>query len=208
MDVSSSLSFEDAPDAMVAAARFDLAAGKPDSALREVTAFAAGAADPISPLTHTEGRVVEAIARDELRDPDGALGAIELALDIAEPRGYANPILRYGAPVRSLLRRRIDKGTSHRAFAGELLEALEGRPSSYVGQSSLLEPLSERELAVLRFLPTMLSNTDIAAEMFVSVNTVKTHLKHIYRKLDVTDRRRAVQRARELRLLSPGLHDR
>ena len=201
-------SFEDAPDAMVAAARFDLAAGKPDSALREVTAFAAGAADPISPLTHTEGRVVEAIARDELRDPDGALGAIELALDIAEPRGYANPILRYGAPVRSLLRRRIDKGTSHRAFAGELLEALEGRPSSYVGQSSLLEPLSERELAVLRFLPTMLSNTDIAAEMFVSVNTVKTHLKHIYRKLDVTDRRRAVQRARELRLLSPGLHDR
>ena len=72
----------------------------------------------------------------------------------------------------------------------------------------MLEPLSERELAVLRFLPTMLSNTDIAAEMFVSVNTVKTHLKHIYRKLDVTHRRRAVQRARELRLLSPGLHDR
>ena len=201
--------FDDAPDTKIAAARFDLAAGDPDSALREVTAFAAGAAEPVSPLTHTEGRVVEAIARDVLRDPDGALGAIEAALDLAEPRGYANPIVRYGAPVRSLLRRRIDKGTSHRAFAGELLEALDERPSNFNGQPSpLLEPLSDRELTVLRFLPTMLSNTDIAAEMFVSVNTVKTHLKHVYRKLDVTDRRHAVQRARELRLLSPGLHDR
>jgi LuxR family maltose regulon positive regulatory protein len=201
--------FDDAPDAKVAAARFDLAAGDPDSALREVTAFAEGAADPLSPLTHTEGRVVEAIARDELRDGAGALGAIEAALDLAEPRGFANPILRYGAPVRSLLRRRIDKGTSHRAFAGELLEALEQGPLDHNGQlSPLLEPLSERELTVLRFLPTMLSNTDIATEMFVSVNTVKTHLKHVYRKLDVSDRRQAVQRARDLRLLSPGLRGR
>ncbi len=71
----------------------------------------------------------------------------------------------------------------------------------------LLEPLSERELAVLRFLPTMMSNAEIASEMFVSVNTVKTHLKHIYRKLDVSERRDAVRRGRELRLLSPGLGD-
>ena len=55
----------------------------------------------------------------------GALRAIERALDLAEPRGYSNPILRYGAPVRSLLRRRIAGGTAHRAFAGELLSALE-----------------------------------------------------------------------------------
>ena len=58
---------------------------------------------------------------------------------------------------------------------------------------------------MLRFLPTMMSNAEIAAEMFVSVNTVKTHLKHIYRKLDVSERRDAVRRGRELRLLSPGL---
>ncbi len=72
----------------------------------------------------------------------------------------------------------------------------------------MLDPLSDRELAVLRFLPTMMSNADIASEMFVSVNTVKTHLKHVYRKLDVADRREAVLRARELQLLSPGLADR
>ena len=71
----------------------------------------------------------------------------------------------------------------------------------------LLEPLSDRELTVLRYLPTMMSNAEIAAEMFVSVNTVKTHLKHVYRKLDVTDRRDCVRRGRELRLLSPGISE-
>jgi LuxR family maltose regulon positive regulatory protein len=118
-------------------------------------------------------------------------------------------VVRHGAPVRSLLRRHIRNGTGHRAFAGELLTALEDDPARQTAQAGpLLEPLSERELAVLRFLPTMMSNTEIAAEMFVSVNTVKTHLKHIYRKLDVTDRRDAVRRGRDLRLLSPGLRSR
>jgi LuxR family maltose regulon positive regulatory protein len=64
--------------------------------------------------------------------------------------------------------------------------------------------LSEREEAVLRYLPTMMSNQEIAAELFVSVNTVKTHLKSIYRKLDADDRRGAVRRARNLSLLGPG----
>jgi LuxR family maltose regulon positive regulatory protein len=69
----------------------------------------------------------------------------------------------------------------------------------------LLEPLSDRELTVLRFLPTMMSNAEIASHLYVSVNTVKTHLKHVYRKLDVRDRRGCVKRGRELRLLSPGV---
>jgi LuxR family maltose regulon positive regulatory protein len=65
----------------------------------------------------------------------------------------------------------------------------------------LLEPLTEREFAVLGELPTMRSNDEIAAQFFVSVNTVKSHLKHLYRKLDVTNRRAAVRRARELGLI-------
>jgi LuxR family transcriptional regulator, maltose regulon positive regulatory protein len=111
--------------------------------------------------------------------------------------------------VRSLLRRHISAGTAHRAFAGEVLAAMEEDSAGGTRSSGpLLELLSDRELAVLRFLPTMMSNAEIASEMFVSVNTVKTHLKHVYRKLDVTDRREAVRRGRELHLLSPNLGDR
>jgi LuxR family maltose regulon positive regulatory protein len=71
------------------------------------------------------------------------------------------------------------------------------------GKAILAERLSDREAAVLRYLPTMMSNQEIASELFVSVNTVKTHLRAIYRKLDASDRREAVTRARELELLAP-----
>ena len=65
----------------------------------------------------------------------------------------------------------------------------------------LVEPLTDREFAVLRLLPGRLSQRQIAAELFVSLNTVKTHSRGIFRKLGVSDRQRAVQRARELGLL-------
>ena len=65
----------------------------------------------------------------------------------------------------------------------------------------LLEPLTERELAVLDYLPSRLGNSELSAALFVSVNTVKTHLRNIYRKLDAPDRDAAVARARERGLL-------
>ena len=65
----------------------------------------------------------------------------------------------------------------------------------------LAEPLSEREQAILGYLPSMMSNQEIAGTLMISVNTVKTHLKAIYRKLDAPGRREAVQRARELALI-------
>ena len=96
------------------------------------------------------------------------------------------------------------RGTAHRALVGELLAALDGaNGSNRPHPPFMIEPLSPRERAVLRYLPTMMSNQEIASELFVSVNTVKTHLKAIYRKLDVADRREAVNRARSLELLSP-----
>ena len=194
-------------DAAIGVARLELALGEPDEAIRAIAGFLADERETLMPVTRTEAWALDAIARDAIHDEEGALRALERALDLAEPRGYANAIVRHGAPVRSLLRRRIAKGTAHRAFAGELLSVLEQEPAARRanGDALLLEPLSERELTVLRYLPTMMSNAEIAAEMFVSVNTVKTHLKHIYRKLDVSERRDAVRRGRELRLLSPGL---
>jgi LuxR family maltose regulon positive regulatory protein len=161
------------------------------------------------PFSQVEARVVDAVARDALRDEAGATRALEHALDMAEPRGCPGAILRYGPPLRPLLRRLLASGTRHQALAASLLGVLErrARPAPAAARP-LLEPLSERELTVLRFLPTMMSNAEIAARMYVSVNTVKTHLKHVYRKLDVTDRRSCVERGRELRLLSPGVGER
>jgi LuxR family maltose regulon positive regulatory protein len=199
---------EDASDPAVGLARVELAGGAPEAAIRAVATFLADGRDAVSPAVRTDAWTLDAIARDELRDEEGALRALERALDIAEPRGFVRPLARHGAPVRSLLRRHIRRGTAHRALAGDVLAALDGTTAADRHTNGpLLEPLTERELAVLRFLPTMMSNTEIASEMFVSVNTVKTHLKHVYRKLDVTDRRDAVRRGRELRLLNPGLGD-
>ena len=195
-------------DAAVGVARLELAVGEPEAALRAIVELLDEDRETLMPVTRAEAWTVDAIARDALHDEPGALEAMERALDLAEPRGYSNAILRHGAPVRSLLRRRIAQGTAHRAFAGDLLTVVEQEPGARRRNGEpLLEPLSERELTVLRFLPTMMSNAEIASEMFVSVNTVKTHLKHIYRKLDVSERRDAVRRGRELHLLSSGLGD-
>jgi LuxR family transcriptional regulator, maltose regulon positive regulatory protein len=201
------LDAEPASDAAIGLARLELASGDPGGAIRAVATFLADEREPVLPFARTEAWAIDAIARDAVHDEDGALRALERALDLAEPRGYAGILARYGAPLRSLLRRRVERGTAHRALAAQLLSTID-EASERIAHSPLLEPLSERELAVLRFLPTMMSNAEIASEMFVSVNTVKTHLRHVYRKLDVADRRDCVRRARELRLLSPGLGDR
>jgi LuxR family maltose regulon positive regulatory protein len=97
----------------------------------------------------------------------------------------------------------VRHGTAHPAIVGEALDSIEHRRAerSSPVAAVLAEPLSDREQAILRYLPTMMSNQEIAGELFVSVNTVKTHLKAIYRKLDAAGRREAVQRGRELGLM-------
>jgi LuxR family maltose regulon positive regulatory protein len=195
-----------ASDALIGLARLELACGDPGAAIRAVATFLGDERPAVLPFARAEVWAIDAVARDAVHDEEGALRALERALDLAEPRGYSGILARYGSPLRALLRRRVERGTAHRALAAQLLSTLGESPAAgRPAPPALLEPLSGRELAVLRFLPTMMSNAEIASEMFVSVNTVKTHLKHVYRKLDVTDRRDCVRRARELRLLSPGL---
>ena len=88
--------------------------------------------------------------------------------------------------MRELLVQQIRNGTAHRSLVAELIAAFDRRaPKVALTRAELLEPLSPREQAVLRYLPTMMSNREIAGELFVSGNTVKTHLKSIYRKLGV-----------------------
>jgi LuxR family maltose regulon positive regulatory protein len=187
----------------VVLARIALAAGDPAEALRELHAPSVRDSRAQHPATHIEALALAAVAKNLLHDDQGALDLLEQALNRAQPDGYRLPVLVVGAPLRELLKRRIRAGTAQRALAGELLQLLEDErgTANKDPRRSLLDPLSDREEAVLRYLPTVMSKAEIASEMFVSVNTVKTHTKNIYRKLGVGTRTEAVRRARRLNLV-------
>jgi LuxR family maltose regulon positive regulatory protein len=119
--------------------------------------------------------------------------SLETALRLADEEGFRLAFLRAGAPMADLLRGHIRAGTAYPALAGELVAALTEDASP--DRAELAEPLSDRELAVLRHVRDVMSNVEIADAMSVSVNTVKTHLKNIYRKLETDSRRDAVRRA-------------
>ena len=199
LDRKASRSGESAAIALLRA-RLALTDGNPEAALEilerrpeeQVTSFG----------LRIEAFVLTAVALHAVHDDEGAGAALENALALAGPNSYRRPFLDGGSAVQVLLEQRIRWGTAHRSFAGELLAAFRQRaPSVAVTRAELLEPLSGREQSVLRFLPTMMSNAEIASELFLSVNTVKTHLKSIYRKLGATRRRDAVERARRVELL-------
>jgi LuxR family maltose regulon positive regulatory protein len=146
--------------------------------------------------TEVEAAILAAVAADRLDDHDRALLLLGDALEIAAPVDLRAP---FQANV-GLLGGVIDRyswqlaGTS--AYAAELLDDL--HPEEF---PVFVEPLTARERAVLEYLPTMMTNTEIARQLLVSVNTVKTHLKAVYRKLGVTRRREAVLRAKQLEIL-------
>jgi len=135
---------------------------------------------------------------------DAAEEDVERALDLAEPDALILPFLI--VPTPDLLERHPRHRTAHAALLGSLLDVLAGSPPRARG-GELPEPqeaLTESEVRVLRYLPSNLSAPEIAAEMFLSTSTVKTHMRHIYEKLDAHRRKEAVERARGLGLLGPG----
>ncbi|MEN3284823.1 MAG: LuxR family transcriptional regulator, maltose regulon positive regulatory protein [Solirubrobacteraceae bacterium] len=147
--------------------------------------------------------LLEARALDALAEPDAAARSLERALDLADAAGLERLIVEYGSAVRPLLHRQLRTGTAHAAFVSDALTRIDQREAD--GRLVPLlpgSPLSERQQAILGYLPTMMSNQEIAEELSISVNTVKTHLKAIYRKLDAPGRREAVLRARDLGLMS------
>ncbi len=147
--------------------------------------------------------LLEAIVRDALGDPHAAGNALERALDLAEPDGVLAPFLL--CPVPGLLERHARHRTSHAALVAEIQSLLGGRRSAPppAGPEPLLEPLSGSEVRVLRYLPTNLSAPEIARELSVSPNTVKTHIRHLYAKFGTHHRAEAVHLARALGLLAP-----
>jgi ATP/maltotriose-dependent transcriptional regulator MalT len=129
--------------------------------------------------------------------------ALERALDLAEPDGALLWFLLH--PVPGLLERHARHRTAHAALIAEILSLLAGQtPAPPAGPQPPLEPLSSSEIRVLRYLPTNLTMPEIAGELYVSHNTVRTHMRHLYAKLRSHRRAEAVARARDLGLLAPS----
>jgi LuxR family maltose regulon positive regulatory protein len=155
-----------------------------------------------------EAFLLEAIARDALGDPAAAGYALERALDLAEADGALLWFLLHPAPA--LLDRHAQRGTAHAALLAGIHDLLSGnRPASPSARSQApFQALSDREIRVLRYLPTHLSAPEIARELSVATSTVKTHMRNLYAKLGAHSRAEAVRTARALGLLAPSAQQR
>jgi LuxR family maltose regulon positive regulatory protein len=181
-----------------------LAEGDPAGALGAVRDVLDGTAPVLGYVTVVEAHLLAGLAYRELGDLRAANQAAERALALAESDRLVLPFAVTGS--RELLEALPRHETAHAALLADILDVLHGSSPAATEQSSLppAEELSPGELRVLRYLPTNLSRPEIAGELSVSPNTVSTHLRSIYAKLQVRDRSSAVQRARELRLLAAG----
>ncbi|MEO0374462.1 MAG: LuxR C-terminal-related transcriptional regulator [Cyanobacteria bacterium P01_A01_bin.17] len=151
--------------------------------------------------------MVQALAYEAKGDLASAISFLEQALTLAEPEGYVRIFAEAGTPMVQLLQEALTRGITP-TYTQRLLTALAtwGQPdaapaSDIPTPQPLIEPLSQRELDVLRLLSTELSGPEIAGELVVALSTVRTHTKRIYSKLNVTNRRAAVKRATELDLI-------
>jgi LuxR family maltose regulon positive regulatory protein len=159
--------------------------------------------DASTPALRIEAHVLAAVARHRRLDYAGATVSLEAALALAGSDRWPWVFLQAGPSLRDLLTRQVRAGTAHRGLVEDLRVRLERSASAAPtgGVKPLLEPLSAREKTILSYMETMLSTEEIASELFLSTNTVKTHAKSIYRKLGVSRRRQAVLRGRALELL-------
>jgi LuxR family maltose regulon positive regulatory protein len=145
--------------------------------------------------------VVQALARHARGDLAGAMTSLDRAMALAEPQGYVRVFIDEGPRMAALLKLAA-KQRSAPGYVRRLLAAfVTGEGAAAVAQP-LIDPLSERELEVLRLLQTDLGGPDIARELVVSLSTVRTHTQSIYAKLGVNSRRAAIRRAAELDLLT------
>jgi LuxR family transcriptional regulator, maltose regulon positive regulatory protein len=148
--------------------------------------------------------VLQALAHHAQGNLPAALLPLQHALMLAEPEGYVRTFVDEGVPMVELLERMQDEGGRMKAYTHTLLTAFgnqkEPHPSSFI-LHPLVEPLSPRELEVLRLIAQGLSNQEIGARLFLALDTVKGHTRRIYEKLQVQRRTEAVARARELGLL-------
>ncbi|HEY2550587.1 MAG TPA: LuxR C-terminal-related transcriptional regulator [Streptosporangiaceae bacterium] len=178
-----------------------LAQGAPDRALGVLHGVLDGSAPVTGDVTVIETQLLAGLAHAELGDQRAASQAAERALALAEPDRLVLPFAMTGA--QDLLAAMPRHQTAHAALLADILDILRGSAVPAPPASAASSPrLSDSELRVLRYLPTNMSRPEIARELSLSVNTVNTHIRNIYAKLQATDRSSAVRQARQQRLIS------
>ncbi len=190
-----------------ALARLYLAQDRPEDALAVLQPLLP-AAEKLGRLgSVTEFLTLQALAFQAQGDLERALAALGRALSLAEPEGYVRLFVDEGEPMARLLRYAVSRGIAA-GYASKLLDCFDIPSTKGIEHLAyrppaqpLVEPLSERELEILRLLDTDLSSTDMADELIISVNTVRTHIRNVYSKLGVHSRYEAIARAKELNLL-------
>ena len=166
---------------------------------------------------------LQALSYQKQSRDDEAMAALERAVELARPGGVIRPFLELGAPLSDLLNQMIKKNVAV-DFIEKFLSVIDDnepeavpdtsypanppsdiptpRPPSRPTPQPLVEPLTSRELEILELLAQRLRNKEIADQLFVSIETVKTHLNNIYQKLQVGNRREAVERAKAFGIFS------
>jgi LuxR family maltose regulon positive regulatory protein len=200
--------FSGAPDRMGAIdnarAAIFMAEGDPAAALEALRELRANRRQAGPAFMLAEAHLRAGIAHLSVGDRDAAVAAAEEALAAAEPDRLIFPfaLTEAGELLDAVPRHE----TAHVALLTDIVDVLRGEAPPSADRELLPQPeaLSPSELRVLRYLPTNLTRPEIARELYVSINTVNTHMRNIYSKLGARGRSSAVQRARELRLLSNG----
>jgi LuxR family maltose regulon positive regulatory protein len=196
-------------------ARLRLAQGEWEKALKILAPLDQAAQTLKRHGSRIEILILQALALWRGGQPERALDALEAALLLAGPQGYVRLFIDEGEPMRALLITLLEKAREKSSrqpvsvsvdYGGQLLIALTaettaGKITPEPTPGGLLDPLSDREQEVLRFLVTALTSTEIAQELYISPNTARYHIKNIYSKLGVHCRADAVERARTLGLL-------
>jgi len=186
------------PGVRLAEAMLLLAQGDSEGALNTLEPCLAGIA--VALADQVCALVIAAIAERRLGHAEHATDRLTIALGLAEPQRMYRPFLDGGGAARSALTVLIRPVSQGAAFAARVLQRFDTAPA-HGQQAAAAIPLTSSELAVLRFLPSHMTNQEIAEALFLSINTVKTHLRSVYRKLNVTTRREAIARGGKLGLL-------
>jgi LuxR family transcriptional regulator, maltose regulon positive regulatory protein len=188
----------------VAAASVRFAEGNPRAAVETLAPVLDGSVPAVNIFTKTAALLIDAQARDVLAERDSVHEDLERVLEFGE-REALIPAFAIAPPsIRGLLERHLERGTAHRPLLTHILDVLAGASATRSDKRRPDEELSEREMRVLRYLPTNLTAPEIGAELGLSHNTIKTHMREIYAKLEVHSRSEAVERARKLGLTRIG----